>query len=79
MDFTHEQLLVEALKLPVPDRTRLMQHLLESLERDDPEDGATVEQAWHEEIGRRVAEHRAGNIHAIPAEEVFAQARVERP
>jgi putative addiction module component (TIGR02574 family) len=37
--------------------------------------GAEVERAWEEEIRRRLEEYRAGEVQAIPAAEVFAEAR----
>ncbi len=60
-----------ALDLSAEDRAELAQRLLSSLDRD-PE----VEAAWNEEIRQRVAELEAGTVTTIPAEEVFAKARL---
>jgi putative addiction module component (TIGR02574 family) len=47
-----EDLLDEALKLSVKDRTRIVEALIKSLD-DDGEDSSDVEQAWAVEITRR--------------------------
>lgn len=60
-----------ALDLSAEDRAELAQRLLSSLDRD-PE----VEAAWNEEIRRRIADLEAGRMTTIPAEEVFAEARL---
>lgn len=59
-----------ALELPPEERARLAQRLLASLDRDP-----AVEAAWDEEIERRLAEFEAGRMEAIPADEVFEEAR----
>ncbi len=51
------------------------QRLIASLDEDADEDPSEVEQAWEEEIQRRLAEYRAGMVQPIPAAEVFAEAR----
>lgn len=70
-----EQLEAEALELPLPERARLVQRLIASLDEDTDEDPAGVERAWEEEIRRRVAELDAGTAELIPAEQVFAELR----
>ena len=60
-----------ALGLSAKDRAELAQRLLSSLDRD-PE----VEAAWNEEIRERVADLESGRVATIPAEEVFAKARL---
>jgi putative addiction module component (TIGR02574 family) len=60
-----------ALDLSAEDRAELAQRLLSSLDRD-PE----VAAAWNEEICQRVADLEAGRVTTIPAEEVFAKARL---
>lgn len=59
-----------ALLLPLPERQKLAQRLLASLESDPK-----VEAAWDEEIERRVVAFEAGVYEAFPAEEVLAEAR----
>ena len=60
----------EALRLPCEARARLAQHLIASL--DGPDD---VERAWDEEAARRAAEVETGSVEAVPAADVFAEAR----
>lgn len=57
-----------ALQLPRAERTRLAERLIASLEED-----TEVEQAWAEEIRRRVEELRTGGVEPIPGEQVFAE------
>lgn len=66
-----EELSARAKSLPVEDRARLAEELLDSLH-----DGADAdaEAAWDREIERRVAEIEAGTVKLVPAEEVHAQA-----
>ena len=63
-----EHLTEQALKLPEGERARLAQALLLSLD-DVPEEG--VEEAWGEEVGRRLAEVRSRTAKGRPAEDVF--------
>jgi len=65
---TREQLEVEARNLPRDERARLAEALLASLEKE-----AEIEEAWREEIRRRVGELEAGTVKAIPAEQVFSE------
>ena len=59
-----------ALLLPPSEREELAQRLLASLARN-----AEVEEAWAEEIERRVAAFEAGEYEEFPADEVLAEAR----
>ena len=63
-----QQIESEALSLPADERARLAEALIESLDED-----ARLQQAWDEEIGRRVEDLRSGRVKGIPAEEVFAE------
>ena len=63
-----ERIEAEALRLPRPERARLAEVLILSLDED-----AEIEQAWREEIERRLAELRAGSVSTIPSEEVFRE------
>ena len=58
--------------LPVEERSRLVDLLLESLHEPVI---AEVEAAWETEIERRLAEYDRGEVKAIDAEEVFAKAK----
>ena len=60
-----QELLDRALSLPEPERAELATRLLESLESPfDP----GVEEAWTQEIARRIAEIDAGKVEMIPWE-----------
>jgi putative addiction module component (TIGR02574 family) len=59
--------LEKALKLSTQERGLLIDRLIESLD-EEAEDG--VEQAWDDEIKRRVDEIRSGRAEMIPGEEV---------
>ncbi len=74
MPLNYEALAQDALKLSPQERARLAHDLLVSLEGTE-EDPAEVERAWREEIERRMADVRAGNVTGIPADEVFAKLR----
>lgn len=66
MSSTVEKLLEEALQLPEDARADLAAALLESLE-GPPEEG--VEEAWSQEIARRLREVESGAVRPIPWEE----------
>ena len=65
---TADQIESEALNLPRPERDRIAQALIASLEMD-PE----VERAWEAEIRRRVRDIDSGVTQLIPGEEVFKE------
>jgi putative addiction module component (TIGR02574 family) len=80
LDFKHQEVTMSTLvdelsararTLPVEDRARLAQEMLDSLHQ---EADAKVGDAWDREIERRVAEIESG-AELIPAQEVHAQAR----
>jgi putative addiction module component (TIGR02574 family) len=58
-----KELLDEALALDPSDRADMAATLLESLD-DEPEDG--IEEAWAQEVERRVAEVESGAVRTIP-------------
>jgi putative addiction module component (TIGR02574 family) len=60
----------EALKLPPEERALLADHLLASL---DPH--GEVEQAWVEEVERRLAEVEAGRVELVSVELAIQRAR----
>ena len=68
MAMRREQVEAEARRLPRPERARLAEALIASLDEE-----AEIEQAWSLEITRRVEELRTGAVSSIPAEEVFAE------
>jgi putative addiction module component (TIGR02574 family) len=59
----------EAERLPVPDRVRLVEHLLATLDKPDPE----IDQAWAEECERRLDSYLRGETTALDADEVLAK------
>lgn len=58
--------------LSAEERARLAELLLESLEEGSL---AEIEAAWEREIEERAAAYDRGELKAIPAEDVFAEAR----
>jgi putative addiction module component (TIGR02574 family) len=64
----------EIRALPDPEKERLLRALIEELD-GPPDPGA--EQAWLDEIQRRSRELDAGLVEAIPADQVFADARAK--
>jgi putative addiction module component (TIGR02574 family) len=77
-----EELSARAKALPVEDRARLAEELLDSLQAaaaalphpEGADDAADAEQ-WGREITRRVAEIESGAVTLVAADEVHAQAR----
>ena len=67
-----EELSARAKTLPVEDRARLVEELLDSLQG---ESDTEAESAWDREIERRVAEIESGAVKLISAEEVHTEAR----
>ena len=62
----------QALKLPAPERAKLAQKLLESLDtRSDLE----REQLWLDEAARRAAQIDKGEVELIPGQRVARKAR----
>lgn len=67
-----DELSARAKTLPVSDRARLAEEMLDSLDVGSDLD---VDAAWEREIERRVAEIDAGAVKLVPAEEVHAEVR----
>ncbi len=70
MDTELEKLEAEALKLSPGERAALAQRLLASLEED-----TEIEDAWAQEVERRIAEVESGAVQVIPIEEALARVR----
>lgn len=70
MSMTLAEIEAEALKLSIEEREELLDRLAASFG-----DQEGVDEAWGEEIARRVAELDANGEAGIPAEQVFAEAR----
>jgi len=69
-----QELLREALTLPVGERADVAAELLASLDEGGAEDPAEVEAAWAAEIEKRARRVMAGESQGIPWEEVRARA-----
>jgi len=65
-----ESVTVEALKLPVQQRTRLIEDLLQSL---NPAEQASIDESWLAESHRRYAEYKAGKVVPVEGEEALAE------
>lgn len=77
MKATLEQVTTEALSLPSKDRAVLTRVVIQSFDEAPADDPADVEQAWHDEVNRRVEEIKSGRVKGVPAEEVFAKLRAK--
>jgi putative addiction module component (TIGR02574 family) len=62
-----QQLIAEAMSLPVEERTILVDSLLQSLNAP----GADTERQWLAEAERRLRQVRSGQVRLIPGDEVF--------
>ena len=71
------EVLEKALALSTQERGLLIDQLIESLDEGPAEEG--VEQAWDEEIKRRVDEIRSGKVKMIPGEQVLRELAKEFP
>lgn len=69
-----QDLLRQALALPIDERANVAAELLASLDADHEEDPAEVEAAWAAEIERRARRVMAGESQGIPWEDVRARA-----
>jgi putative addiction module component (TIGR02574 family) len=64
-----EKLVREALQLDPVERAAVIEELLSSLDKPDP----ALDAKWAKEAEDRLSGFRAGEIEAIPANEVFAE------
>jgi putative addiction module component (TIGR02574 family) len=71
MNRSLKQVEEQALSLSAEERARLAEVMLESL----LEPLADIEQAWAQEIEKRVAAYDNGDIPSYTAEDVFAEAK----
>ena len=72
---TKEDLLFEAMKLPLEERADIAGELLRSLEEPSEAESKGL---WLDVAERRLQELRDGKVKEIPAEEVFARGRARR-
>ena len=73
-----EKLEAQVLELSHEERAYLAQRLLVSLDADEEDDPAEVEQAWAAELQRRIDEVENGTVEMIPAEDVMAEFWAQR-
>jgi putative addiction module component (TIGR02574 family) len=71
------EVLDKALALSVEERGLLIDRLVESLDDEPVEEG--VEEAWADEIRRRVDDVRLGRVKTIPGEQVLRELEEEFP
>jgi putative addiction module component (TIGR02574 family) len=62
-------LLKQALALPVEERAALANTLLDSLETTNQ----SVQEAWDEEVARRIADLKAGKAVTVPWEQLHRE------
>ena len=62
-----QEIVAQALKLDPAERFDLVDQILHSLDKPDPE----IDRVWLEEAEKRLAAYRAGKVKGIPAEEIF--------
>ena len=72
-----QELLRQALTLPIDERADVAAELLASLDESGADDPAEVETAWAAEIERRARRVMAGESQGVPWEEVRARAEAE--
>lgn len=77
MTISAEILESEALSLPKEDRTRLIVHLLESIDERPSPDPRQVEQAWLNEANRRYQAYLDGSEQTVSSEDVLADLRAD--
>jgi putative addiction module component (TIGR02574 family) len=70
MEAQLEILEAQALKLSTPERARLAERLIASLDED-----AEIEEAWAAEVDHRISEIESGRVQMIPAADAIARAR----
>ena len=70
MKESEERVIVQALRLPKTARAALVVRLLETL---DTHVDAYAEEAWDEEIGRRLEEVDSGRVKLVPWSEARRQ------
>lgn len=68
----YDEIIADAMRLPLRDRVRLAQQLTSSL---DDEVEAGVEALWFAEAERRLEELSAGKVEGIDSDEAFQNAR----
>ena len=65
----------QALQLPLQERGRLADRLVQSLDPEPDDTPENIAKAWDVEIARRIEEMDAGRTESIPYEQVRAELR----
>lgn len=66
-----KDLIAEISDLPVEQRARIADQILQTLNTPDPD----IESAWMQEVEKRVDEYDKGKVDLVPAREVFKSLR----
>lgn len=64
-----DELIAEISDLPVEQRAKAVDQILQTFNRMDPE----IEKAWAKEAQRRLKEFENGDVEAIPGEQVMKE------
>ena len=67
MAMNTQELITEAISLPVEDRALIVDYLLKSLNHGEPD----IDKKWAEEAERRLDELSSGRVKAIPGDVVI--------
>lgn len=79
MSARFDDLARQASALSREEKERLVRALIEELDASADGTGKEVARLWAEEARRRFDEYLRGEVQAIPAEEVMAEARSRLP
>ena len=74
MSRSYEEILEQAMGLPIEERSLLAEDLLDSLRTDEER---AIEKEWIEVAERRLAEVEAGLVKPIPAEEAHKRVKAK--
>ncbi|MBW2631804.1 MAG: addiction module protein [Deltaproteobacteria bacterium] len=66
-----KKIISEAESLPVEERATVVDSILRTLDRPDPD----VDRKWAEVARHRLEELRSGNVRAVSGDQVFARVR----
>jgi len=66
-----KDLIAEISDLPIEQRARIADQILQSLNAPDPD----IDSAWIQEVEERVEEYEQGKVELIPAHKVFKNLR----
>jgi len=69
MSISSQELLDQAIQLPILDRTALIEGLITSLDKPDP----SLDKKWLKEAKSRISAYHAGELDAVDIEVAFAE------